>query len=125
MLDIRRIKENPDEIKRLLRAKEVDCDEAVDKILELDQKRRELIASTEAKKAEQNKVSKQIPLLKKQGQDVAPIFQQMTELKNQIADNDKALTDVEAEYRTWMLSLPNLPDPDLKAGGKENNEPLR
>jgi seryl-tRNA synthetase len=125
MLDIRRIKDNPDEIKRLLRAKEVDCDEAVDKILELDQKRRELIASTEAKKAEQNKVSKQIPVLKKQGQDVAPIFQQMTELKNQIADNDKALTDVEAEYRTWMLSLPNLPDPDLKAGGKENNEPLR
>ena len=125
MLDIRRIKENPDEIKRLLRAKEVDCDEAVDRILELDQKRRELIASTEAKKAEQNKVSKQIPILKKQGQDVAPIFQQMTELKNQIAENDSALTDVEAEYRTWMLSLPNLPDPDLKAGGKENNEPLR
>ena len=51
MLDIRRIKDNPEEIKRLLRAKEVDCDEAVDKILELDQKRRELIASTEAKKA--------------------------------------------------------------------------
>ena len=125
MLDIRRIKENPEEVKRLLRAKEVDCDEAVDKILELDQKRRELIASTEAKKAEQNKVSKQIPVLKKQGQDVAPIFQQMTELKNQIADNDKALSDVEAEYRTWMLSLPNLPDPDLKPGGKENNEPLR
>lgn len=125
MLDIRRIKENPEEVKRLLRAKEVDCDEAVDKILELDQKRRELIASTEAKKAEQNKVSKQIPVLKKQGQDVAPIFQQMTELKNQIAENDSALTDVEAEYRTWMLSLPNLPDPDLKPGGKENNEPLR
>ena len=90
MLDIRRIKENPEEVKRLLRAKEVDCDEAVDKILELDQKRRELIASTEAKKAEQNKVSKQIPLLKKQGQDVAPIFQQMAELKAQIADNDKS-----------------------------------
>lgn len=125
MLDIRRIKENPEEVKRLLRAKEVDCDEAVDKILELDQKRRELIASTEAKKAEQNKVSKQIPLLKKQGQDVAPIFQQMSELKNQIAENDSALSDVEAEYRTWMLSLPNLPDPDLKPGGKENNEPLR
>ncbi len=125
MLDIRRIKENPEEVKRLIRTREMDCDEAVDRILELDQKRRELIASTEAKKAEQNKVSKQIPVLKKQGQDVAPIFQQMTELKNQIADNDKALSDVEAEYRTWMLSLPNLPDPDLNPGGKENNEPLR
>ena len=55
MLDIKRIKDNPEEVKRLLRAKEVDCDEAVDKILELDRKRRELIASTENKKAEQNK----------------------------------------------------------------------
>ena len=125
MLDIRRIKENPEEVKRLLKAKEVDCDEAVDKILELDKARRELIASTEAKKAEQNKVSKQIPVLKKQGQDVSPIFKQMAELKAEIADNDKKLTDVEAEYRTWMLGLPNLPDPDLKPGGKENNEPLR
>ena len=125
MLDIRKIKENPEEIKRLLRAKEVDCDAAVDRILELDKERRELIASTEAKKAEQNKVSKQIPVLKKQGQDVAPIFKQMAELKTEIAENDKKLTEVEAEYRTWMLGLPNLPDPDLKAGGKENNEPLR
>ena len=125
MLDIRRIKENPEEIKRLLRAKEVDCDAAVDRILELDKERRELIASTEARKAEQNKVSKQIPILKKQGQDVAPIFKQMAELKNDIAENDKRLTEVEAEYRTWMLGLPNLPDPDLKPGGKENNEPLR
>lgn len=125
MLDIRRIKENPEEIKRLLRAKEVDCDAAIDRILELDKERRELIASTEAKKAEQNKVSKQIPILKKQGQDVAPIFRQMGELKSDIADNDARLADVEAEYRTWMLGLPNLPDPDLKPGGKENNEPLR
>ena len=125
MLDIKRIKDNPEEVKRLLRAKLVDCDEAVDRILELDARRRELIQSTEAKKAEQNKVSKQIPVLKKAGQDVAPIFKQMAELKAQIAENDAALTDVEAEYRTWMLSLPNLPDPDLKPGGKENNEPLR
>ena len=41
MLDIRKIKENPEEIKRLLRAKEVDCDAAVDRILELDKERRD------------------------------------------------------------------------------------
>ena len=125
MLDIKRIKENPEEVKALLRAKDVDCDAQVDRILELDQKRRELIASTEAKKAEQNKVSKDIPRLKKAGEDVAPIFKRMAELKASIAENDEALRNVEAEYRTAMLSLPNLPDPDLKPGGKENNEPLR
>ena len=125
MLDIRRIKENPEEVKALLRAKEVDCDAQVDRILELDQQRRELIASTESMKAEQNKVSKEIPRLKKAGEDVAPIFKKMGELKASIAANDESLRTVEAEYRTAMLSLPNLPDPDLKPGGKENNEPLR
>ena len=125
MLDIKRIKENPEEVKTLLRAKEMDCDAQVDRILELDKQRRELIASTEAKKAEQNKVSKDIPRLKKAGEDVGPIFKRMAELKASIAENDEALRNVDAEYRTAMLSLPNLPDPDLKAGGKENNEPLR
>ena len=125
MLDIKIIKDNPERVKTLLKAKEVDCDAQVDRILELDALRRELIVSTDAKKAEQNRVSKEIPKLKKAGEDVAPIFARMTELKNEIAANDEKLRTVEAEYRTAMLSLPNLPDPDLKPGGKENNEPLR
>ena len=74
MLDIKRIKENPEAVKAGLRAKEVDCDATVDRILELDEQRRALIADTEARKARQNKVSKEIPQLKKQGKDVAPIF---------------------------------------------------
>ena len=125
MLDIKRIKEDPEKVKAGLRAKEVDCDQEVDRILELDKVRRDTIFATEQMKAEQNKVSKEIPLKKKAGEDVAPIFARMGELKAQIAENDEKLRDVEAEYRTLMLSLPNLPDPDLKPGGKENNEPLR
>ena len=125
MIDIKRIKEDPEAVRAGLRAKEVDCDDAVDRILELDAQRRALIQSTESKKAEQNRVSKDIPRLKKAGQDVTPIFRTMAELKAQIGENEAALSDVEAEYRTLMLSLPNLPDPDLKPGGKENNEPLR
>ncbi len=125
MLDIRRIKEDPAGVKAGLRAKEVDCDAVVDRILELDEERRALIASTESRKAQQNKVSKEIPMLKKQGKDVAPIFAEMAELKAGIAADAEKLDAVLAEYRTLMLSLPNLPDPDLLPGGKENNEPLR
>ena len=125
MLDIRKIKENPDAVKAGLRAKEVDCDAAVDRILELDEERKALITSTEAKKARQNKVSKEIPALKKQGKDVAPIFAEMAELKAGMAADAEKLDAVQAEQRTLMMSLPNLPDPDLKPGGKENNEPLR
>ena len=125
MLDIKRIKENPEAIKAGMRAKEVDCDATIDRILELDEQRRELIASTEQRKATQNKVSKEIPLLKKQGKDVAPLFAEMAELKAGLAADAEKLDAVLAEYRTCMLSLPNMPDPDLKPGGKENNEPLR
>ncbi len=125
MLDIKRIKENPEAVKAGLRAKEVDCDAIVDRILELDEQRRALIASTESRKAQQNKVSKEIPLLKKQGLDVAPIFAQMAELKAGMAEDAAKLDEVLAEYKTAMLSLPNLPDEDLLPGGKENNEPLR
>ncbi len=125
MLDIKRIKENPAGVKAALRAKEVDCDAAIDRILELDEQRRALIASTESRKAQQNKVSKEIPLLKKQGKDVAPIFAEMTALKAGMAEDAAKLDAVLAEYRTLMLSLPNLPDPDLLPGGKENNVPLR
>ena len=125
MLDIKVIRDDPEEVKRLIRAKEVDCDEAVDRIVELDGLRRELIYRTETAKSEQNKVSKQIPIMKKNGQDTAPVFAEMAKLKAEIADNDAKLAETEAEYRTLMLSLPNLPDPDLAPGGKENNEPLR
>ena len=125
MLDIKRIKENPDAVKAGLRAKEVDCDQTVDRILELDDQRRALIADTEARKARQNKVSKEIPQLKKAGQDVSAIFAEMAELKAGLAEDAQKLDAVLAEQRTLMLSLPNLPDPDLKPGGKENNEPLR
>ena len=125
MLDIKRIKEDPNAVKAGLKAKEVDCDALIDRILELAQQRRSIIAANEARKAEQNKVSKEIPMKKKAGEDVAPIFARMAELKAQIAADDETLRTVEAEYRVKMLSLPNLPDPDLKPGGKENNEPLR
>ena len=124
MLDIKRIKEDPNGVKAGLRAKEVDCDSTIDRILELDAQRRALILGTETKKAEQNRISKEIPKLKKAGQDVTSIFKEMTALKNAIAADAETLAAVEAEYHTLMLSLPNLPDPDLHPGGKEFNEPL-
>ena len=125
MLDIKRIKDDPEGVKAGLRAKEVDCDAAVDRILELDEQRRALIADTETRKARRHTGSTEIPQLKKQGKDVAPIFAEMAELKKGLAEDAEKLDAVMAEYRTLMLSLPNLPDPDLLPGGKENNQPLR
>ena len=139
MLDIRKIKENPDAVKAGLKAKEVDCDAIVDRILELDVQIRGLKTSTEGKTAEKNKLAKENGKLfgqkkaaEKQGKDTADIDaiiesnkQASIALDNAIEDEAAALKDLSVEFKTAMLSLPNLPDPDLLPGGKENNEPLR
>ena len=125
MLDIRRIKENPEEIIDLLARKGKDARETIERILELDNQRRALVSETDNLKAKQNAVSKQIPAMKKAGQDTAPVFAEMNALKETIKENDGKISAIEAEYKDLMLGLPNLPDPDLLPGGKENNQPLR
>ena len=125
MLDIRRIKENPEEIIDLLARKGKDARETIERILELDNQRRALVSETDSLKANQNAVSKQIPAMKKAGQDTAPVFAEMNALKETIKENDGKISAIEAEYKDLMLGLPNLPDPDLLPGGKENNQPLR
>ena len=139
MLDIKKIKENPEEVKAGLKAKEVDCDAVVDKILELDVQIRALKTSTEGKTAQKNKLAKENGKLfgqkkgaEKQGKDTAELDAQIEANKAEsialdaaIADEAAQLKELSVEFKTAMLSLPNLPDSDLKPGGKENNEPLR
>ena len=125
MLDIKRIKENPEEIIDLLARKGKDARETIERILELDNQRRVLVSETDNLKAKQNTVSKQIPAMKKAGQDTAPVFAEMNALKETIKVNDGKISEIEKEYKDLMLGLPNLPDPDLLPGGKENNQPLR
>ena len=139
MLDIKKIKENPQAVKDGLHAKEVDCDAIVDKILVMEEKIRSLKTSTETQTAQKNKLSKENGKLfgqkkaaEKRGEDTAAIQAQIdansaesVRLDQAIADEAEELKTLQGEFRTLMLSLPNLPDPDLKPGGKENNEPLR
>ncbi len=125
MLDINYIKENPGEVIERLATKGKDASEDIAKILELDTKRRALISETEGYKAEQNKLTKMIPQYKKEGKDPSPIFAQSKELGAKAKANDEQIKLVETELQGYMLGLPNLPDRDLKPGGKENNEAIR
>ena len=125
MLDIRYIKEKPDEVIARLQKKGKDAKEEIEQILSLDAKRRELISQTEAIKAEQNKVNKLIPQYKKEGKDVAAIFAQMKEMGAKTKAIDEELKEIDTQFTSVMLGLPNLPDEDLLPGGKENNQPLR
>lgn len=124
MLDIKLIKENPQNVIDRLRAKGKEAEADIYRVIELDAKRRELIASSESLKAEQNKTTKLVPVYKKEGKDCAPIFAQMKELGAKVKEQEEDLKQVETEYTSIMLSFPNLPDPDVVPGGKENNQPL-
>ena len=139
MLDIRKIKENPDAVKAGLKAKEVDCDAVIDRILELDVAIRGLKTSSETKTAQKNKIAKENGKLfgmkkglEKKGESTADVDAKIeankaesVRLDNEVAEEIKELKVLSEEYRVAMLSLPNLPDADLLPGGKENNEPLR
>ncbi len=139
MLDIKKIKENPEAVKAGLKAKEVDCDAIVDRILELDVAIRGLKTSSETRTAQKNKLAKENGKLfgqkkgmEKRGEDVSAVDAQIEANKAEAIAIDAAneadtakLRELSAEYRVAMLSLPNLPDDDLLPGGKENNQPLR
>lgn len=125
MLDIKYIKENPEEVIARLAKKGKDGREEIQNILRLDGERRAIIAGNDAMKAEQNKTNKLIPQYKKEGKDVAELFAQMKELSAKTKENDEKLKAIDAEFTSLMLGLPNLPDEDLLPGGKENNQPLR
>jgi len=139
MLDIRKIRENPDAVKAGLKAKEVDCDAILDRILELDVQIRALKTSSEARTAQKNKIAKENGKLygmkkglEKKGQDTAEVDAKIAantcasiQIDEENAADLKTLDALNIEYRTAMLSLPNMPDADLLPGGKENNEPLR
>ena len=123
MLDIKLILEKPDYVKASLKKKGYDVDFA--EVIALDEKRRSLLKEIEAFKAQRNKVSSQIPMLKKQGQDVAPIFQEMRELGDKIAEGDAEINKISQSIFEFLAVLPNMPDDDLVAGEKEANEVVK
>ena len=99
MLDIKFIRENPQKVKDGAKNKGIEVD--IDKLLELDKKRRELLAQTEQLKAEQNKLSK--------GQITEEIKNQARELKEKIQKGEEELKTVEKELNEIMYKIPNIP----------------
>ncbi len=123
MLDIKLICERPEEVQAALAKK--GCQVDFTNLLEQVAKRKALMQQTDLLKAERNKVSAQIPALKKQGLPVEEIFAKMRALGDEIAANDKVLDALSQEITDFVAKLPNMPDSDLLAGEKENNQVVK
>ena len=124
MLDIKRIRMNKEEVIESLNSRFGNYN--IDKVLELDEKRREIIFEVENKKARQNEVSKQVPKLKKDGVDVSDLFKEMKALSDEIKELDTKVKDLDEEIRKELLSIPNTPNKDIPIGkSDEDNVEIR
>ena len=115
MLDIKRIRSNPDELKAALALRhKTDID--VDALLALDESRRALMAEVEAKKARRNADSAKVPQLKKAGEDVSALLAEMKRLSDEITALDAQVAQKEEELTAFLLSIPNIPCKDVTPG---------
>lgn len=119
MLDINLIRENPELVRKSLRDRQ-DNPAPVDSILQLDAKRRAMIAEVESLKAERNAVSKEIGKMKDPAERQAKI-EAMRVVGDKVAALDKELADVEGQLTALVSTLPNIPDPRTPYG-KDDSE---
>jgi seryl-tRNA synthetase len=118
MLDLNRIRTEPDAVKAGLARKGVPASE-VDAVLELDERRREAIVKAEGLKSRRNEVSKQIGILKKQGADTSEVQAEMRAVGEEIAALDAAAAEAEAATRDKLLRIPNIPSDAVPDGADE------
>ncbi len=123
MLDINLIRSNPEFVKAGLAKK--GCDADLDQLLDMDQKRRVLVAENEAIKAERNRLNKDIPVLKKRGEDTTALMAQLKDMADRVKALDETQGAIEEEIREFLLKLPNLPAEGVVAGGKEFNQVVK
>ncbi len=119
MLDIKRIRENFEEVKAKVERRGKG-DFGLDQVRELDAKRRELLAEVEALKNKQNTVSREVPKLKKAGEDTTALFAEMKQLSAKIKEMDAEVADVEEKLRGVLLGIPNTPNDLVQEGADDS-----
>ncbi len=117
MLDIKLLRTEPDKIREALKNRCSDLD--ITPAIELDATRREILAQVESMKAKQNEITKQIPAMKKAGENTDQIFAEMKELSSEIKELDTKVAEIDEKLRDFMLRIPNIPS-DKSPIGKDD-----
>ncbi|HCW04190.1 MAG TPA: serine--tRNA ligase [Clostridium sp.] len=117
MLDIKRIRTNPEEVKKAMVGRSADFNVSlIDEIISLDEKRREILVEVETLKSKRNQVSSEIPKLKKAGQDVEPIMAEMKKIGEDIKAMDAQVSEIDEKIKNIILSIPNIPNENVPEG---------
>ena len=117
MLDLKRIRNNPEEIKALLANRGEDFDvTCIDEVVALDEKRRAILVDVEALKSKRNQVSAEIPKRKKAGEDVTAVMAEMREIGDKIKADDAKVSEIDEKINYIMLRIHNIPNPQVPDG---------
>ncbi len=124
MLDIKLLRSEPQKVIDAIKSRGGELD--LTEFAEIDKQRRELLQEVEALKNKQNVVSKQIPQLKKEGKDVAPIFAEMNQIKETVKDIDAKVAELDEKLQNIVLTIPNIPNENVTKGlSDEDNVEIR
>lgn len=120
MLDIKRIREDYEGVKAAVERR---CKGSfgIENVVKYDEQRREILAEVEQMKNKQNTVSKEIPKLKKAGEDTTAIMAEMKELSAKIKEMDGKLAEVEASLQSALLNVPNTPNAEVQIGEDDSD----
>ena len=125
MLDIKRIKQDLENIKHLMDLRG-EADFSLEEVIALDNKRIELLQKVEVMKSESNADSKLIPQYKKEGKDTTELMADLKRLSDGIKVLDEEVKAVETELFNKMLTIPNVPNPKvIKGDTDEDNLEIR
>lgn len=119
MLDARMIRANPKLVQEELKKRYLEG--PLDNFMELDEKRRSIIARVEELKSFRNSSSQEIGRLKKQGQDAAELMEKVRQVGQDIKTLDDELRDVEVQIEQILLRIPNLPHESVPVGPDEGS----
>ncbi|MDK9580562.1 serine--tRNA ligase [Sneathia sanguinegens] len=105
MLDLKYIRENSEQVKKFLKARNSDFD--LDIVIDLDKKRRELLVEVESLKSKKNEASSLIGKLKREKKDASDLVSEMQEINENIKKLDEELTKVEERLTYLLYRIPN------------------
>ncbi|MGZ5376335.1 MAG: serine--tRNA ligase, partial [Solirubrobacterales bacterium] len=124
MLDLKRIREQPEAAKAALARR--GAADSLDELLRLDERRRELLPEIEEGRARQNKASDEIAAAKRSGEDAEGPIAEMREVAAKVKKLEGELAEVEAARDELAATLPNLPHPDAPDGETDEDAvPIR
>jgi seryl-tRNA synthetase len=116
MLDVRKIRENPDFFRERLARRNGGDDQLIAQVLRLDEQRRKLLQESEALKSERNKASKEIGAVKAKGGDITEASAKVKEIGERDAKLSQEATAVEAELTDLLLRIPNVNHDSVPVG---------